>query len=252
MERDAESGLDHTLNRKYSSNLGRWLSPDPKAGNITNPQSLNRYAYVLNNPTNGIDPLGLFCVPGYCPDDADYSFFLEVLYSLLVVEAPVNPDLREIHDRDKPDKVQALIDKGLKQAKALLANPCCANFLKSLMTKLGLKPDLDHLKSTLDKLTIVPAPPLGPNAPWWQTQTTAYVYPIGQNSTVDVVKPGASNLAPTLLHDDFHTISTVLLMFSWPPRRAIQFRRVLLQTKWTRSLPETPARSSRSTATQAN
>ena len=39
--------------------MGRWLSPDPLAGDVSNPQSLNRYAYVLNNPTSLIDPLGL-------------------------------------------------------------------------------------------------------------------------------------------------------------------------------------------------
>jgi RHS repeat-associated protein len=42
---------------------GRWLSPDPVAGSIYNPQSLNRYAYVLNNPVNFIDPLGLDGTP---------------------------------------------------------------------------------------------------------------------------------------------------------------------------------------------
>jgi hypothetical protein len=38
---------------------GHWLSPDPLAGDISNPQSLNRYAYVLDNPTTLTDPLGL-------------------------------------------------------------------------------------------------------------------------------------------------------------------------------------------------
>ncbi len=64
-ERDSESNLDHTLFRKYSSNLGRWMTPDP-AGLATvdpsNPQSWNRYAYVLNNPLSAVDPLGLQCV----------------------------------------------------------------------------------------------------------------------------------------------------------------------------------------------
>ena len=41
--------------------MGRWLTPDPLAGDVMNPQSLNRYAYVLNNPINFIDPLGLQC-----------------------------------------------------------------------------------------------------------------------------------------------------------------------------------------------
>ena len=63
MERDSETGNDHTWFRSYESNLGRWLSPDPLAGDISNPQSLNRYAYVLNNPTNFIDPLGLTANP---------------------------------------------------------------------------------------------------------------------------------------------------------------------------------------------
>jgi RHS repeat-associated protein len=46
--------------RYYIPEKGRWLTPDPLAGHITNPQSLNRYAYVLNNPTRFIDPLGLY------------------------------------------------------------------------------------------------------------------------------------------------------------------------------------------------
>ena len=59
MKFDQESGNYYTLNRYYPSNLARWLSPDPLAGDVTNPQSLNRYAYVLNNPTTLADPLGL-------------------------------------------------------------------------------------------------------------------------------------------------------------------------------------------------
>jgi RHS repeat-associated protein len=48
-----------TPNRIYSGNYGRWLSPDPLGGDVTNPQSLNRYGYVMNNPTSSNDPLGL-------------------------------------------------------------------------------------------------------------------------------------------------------------------------------------------------
>jgi len=59
MKFDQESGDYYTLNRYYPPNLGRWMSPDPVAGSIYNPQSLNRYSYVLNNPCSLIDPLGL-------------------------------------------------------------------------------------------------------------------------------------------------------------------------------------------------
>ncbi len=61
---DTTTGTNPTEYRFYTQNLGRWLSPDPVAGDITNPQSLNLYAYVLNNPTSLIDPLGLaYCEP---------------------------------------------------------------------------------------------------------------------------------------------------------------------------------------------
>jgi RHS repeat-associated protein len=61
-ERDAESNLDHFWFRQYSSTLARWMTPDPAgmaAVDLSNPQSLNRYAYVMNNPVNTVDPLGL-------------------------------------------------------------------------------------------------------------------------------------------------------------------------------------------------
>jgi hypothetical protein len=38
--------------------LGTMLAPDPVLGNLGNPQSLNRYAYVANNPGSLIDPSG--------------------------------------------------------------------------------------------------------------------------------------------------------------------------------------------------
>lgn len=44
---------------------GRWLSPDPAglaAVDQNDPQSWNRYAYVLNNPLNLLDPTGMDCV----------------------------------------------------------------------------------------------------------------------------------------------------------------------------------------------
>lgn len=62
MELDSETNLDHTWFRKYSSQVGRWMHPDPAglaAVNPINPQSWNRYAYVLNNPMALIDPFGL-------------------------------------------------------------------------------------------------------------------------------------------------------------------------------------------------
>jgi RHS repeat-associated protein len=58
-ERDSESSNDYATFRYNIGRLGRFASPDPLAGSVANPQSLNRYAYVLNDPVNFVDPLGL-------------------------------------------------------------------------------------------------------------------------------------------------------------------------------------------------
>ncbi len=60
-ERDEESGLDFAQARYYSSNHGRFTSVDPltASANLKNPQTFNRYSYVLNSPYKFVDPLGL-------------------------------------------------------------------------------------------------------------------------------------------------------------------------------------------------
>ena len=76
-ERDAESGNDYMFARYYNSATGRFLSPDWSAkgddpvpyAKLDNPQTLNLYAYILNNPLSKVDP------DGHCsrPDDPDCS-----------------------------------------------------------------------------------------------------------------------------------------------------------------------------------
>lgn len=56
---ESDLGLYLTPNRFYPPAEGRWLSPDPLGGDVADPQSLNRYAYVTNNPASFNDPLGL-------------------------------------------------------------------------------------------------------------------------------------------------------------------------------------------------
>jgi RHS repeat-associated protein len=67
-ERDAESGNDYFGARYYASSMGRWLSPDWSAkyepvpyAKLDNPQTLNLYSYVLNNPLTHFDPDGHAC-----------------------------------------------------------------------------------------------------------------------------------------------------------------------------------------------
>ena len=50
-----------------TDNWGRFDQPDPYDGSysLANPQSLNRYAYVNNDPVNFVDPTGLLIVPPF-------------------------------------------------------------------------------------------------------------------------------------------------------------------------------------------
>jgi RHS repeat-associated protein len=90
-EHDSESGDDRFPFRYYNEVMGRWLTPDPAglaAVDPTNPQSWNRYAYVLNNPLSNIDPFGLDCVTvnadgststaiGDCDEMANNQFYFD-------------------------------------------------------------------------------------------------------------------------------------------------------------------------------
>jgi RHS repeat-associated protein len=58
-ERDSESGLDYFGARYDASTMGRFMTPDPLGGHLEDPQTLNKYAYVRNNPTTLTDPTGL-------------------------------------------------------------------------------------------------------------------------------------------------------------------------------------------------
>ncbi len=64
-ERDTESGNDYFGARYYASTMGRFLSPDWSAqvepvpySKLDDPQTLNLYAYVTNNPLRSIDTDG--------------------------------------------------------------------------------------------------------------------------------------------------------------------------------------------------
>jgi RHS repeat-associated protein len=60
-EKDVESGLEFAQARYYSATHGRFTSVDPlmASASIKNPQTFNRYSYVLNSPYKYTDPLGL-------------------------------------------------------------------------------------------------------------------------------------------------------------------------------------------------
>ena len=89
-ERDAESGLDFFGARYLSSAQGRWMIPDWSAAptavpysQFSDPQTLNLYAYVRDNPLSKADPDG----------HGDGISFQKVLVFLQHAEAVVSTKL---------------------------------------------------------------------------------------------------------------------------------------------------------------
>jgi RHS repeat-associated protein len=62
-DRSTTTKLDYAVNRTYHAGLGRFTQVDPigmEAVSLSDPQSLNLYAYCGNDPVNYTDPTGLF------------------------------------------------------------------------------------------------------------------------------------------------------------------------------------------------
>ena len=69
-EKDTETDLDYAQARYYSNRQGRFTTVDPTLLSVNgyNPQTWNRYVYVMNNPLAYTDPLGLWAI------DVVYSY----------------------------------------------------------------------------------------------------------------------------------------------------------------------------------
>ncbi|MEW6670775.1 MAG: RHS repeat-associated core domain-containing protein [Thermodesulfobacteriota bacterium] len=78
---DAETGLHYNYHRYYDPMTGRYLTPDPVGLAGMDP---NLYGYVLNNPVNMIDPLGLWVQ------------WLEALYWIIVDNSTPHPGITQI------------------------------------------------------------------------------------------------------------------------------------------------------------
>ena len=65
-EHDDDLGLINMRGRIFDPVIRRFLSPDPHVTNPLSGQSYNRYSYVLNNPTNLIDPTGFDFIGQEC------------------------------------------------------------------------------------------------------------------------------------------------------------------------------------------
>ncbi len=68
-DRSEDTGLDYAVNRTYNSGQSRFTTVDPigmASASIGDPQSLNLFVYVTNNPVDFVDPSGLYVDASSC------------------------------------------------------------------------------------------------------------------------------------------------------------------------------------------
>ncbi|MGH9554487.1 MAG: RHS repeat domain-containing protein [Terriglobales bacterium] len=136
-ERDSESGLDYAMFRYHNSRAGRFTAPDLLAGELAEPQSLNRYPYVVNDPVNLIDPLGLVALPcwfdswnpecwgGGGGEGGGGGWF----FGIILIPIEVEPGGRDNFSPGEP--------KGKPQPDSLISNPEVLRLLYCLWLKSG-------------------------------------------------------------------------------------------------------------------
>jgi RHS repeat-associated protein len=135
-ERDTESGNDYFGARYYSSAMGRFMSPDWSAkeepvpyAKLDDPQSLNLYAYVRNNPLIRVDADGHI--------DWDYlkDKFKQVFYAKASVGAGFGGELK----LTKGAGLKAEVKAGLETKATVKGERTVAKIEGSVGAKVGEK-----------------------------------------------------------------------------------------------------------------
>ena len=140
-ERDGETDLDFAQARMFGSGLGRFTSPDPilSSASLGEPQSWNRYSYVLNNPLVFTDPTGMFiwtkALGGDVEDDDLTQHFTDEANKITDLKKR-NKALKKIHKKviniiNRRNQIRA----GIEAAKGLLTSDKLSESQKSEISR---------------------------------------------------------------------------------------------------------------------
>ncbi len=101
---EAVAGMDliHMGGRIYDPVIGRFVSADPFVPAIFEPQALNRYAYVYNNPLKYTDPTGYKPVTATQHERNEYIFVALSLF-FLEISLPSNTHLYDLLELSRND-----------------------------------------------------------------------------------------------------------------------------------------------------
>jgi RHS repeat-associated protein len=156
-ERDTETNNDDFGARYYSSAFGRWTSPDWSAipapvpyANLTNPQTLNLYAMVSDNPETFAD------LDGHCPEclqDAEKE-----VPEVLEVAEEYSPELKQLDDA--VSEAFAPIDNAITSASSRMGDWIVGGLAAALSTLKG-----DNKPQTNPSASPTASPAASPNVP---------------------------------------------------------------------------------------
>jgi len=162
----AASSTNHAQYREYSNIEGRWLSSDPYDGSydFSNPQSLNRYSYVMNNPLGFVDPSGRVpcngmatitiyiyvtpsrvSVPQQSPDDCpDMDLFrYSQLYNQMLTHAVVNPQQSSVQAELSPVPTPRKGPRSRYESLFCLSDALKENGFQLALDAIGLIPEAE-------------------------------------------------------------------------------------------------------------
>jgi RHS repeat-associated protein len=184
-----ETGLSNFGARNYRPTHARWMSPDSITGHAYDPQSLNKYTYVRNDPVNLVDPDGrsVFSFLGgifgkigssitnwywYEPETSGFSdpYMLPYLIFVANQELAGFPDFfANAMDQNAGGGIGGvfkLSDDKAKQARTIALSGDCKSFLEGLIKRLDGKLSnafsIDQLLKNLSKADFQNVESLGP------------------------------------------------------------------------------------------
>jgi RHS repeat-associated protein len=179
-ERDTESGLDNFGARYFTSNLGRFMTPDWAARPTAvpyavfgDPQSLNLYTYVENAPLNRVDADGHECTGYGLTSAASYACYAATQERGIDANETTAKEAQKAQNQREGsqanlDRRQAIADAAVETKqradlgqKTYGPNQCSA-LVAGCISKAGAQVEFDDLANNGNKDKIEGWRPLGP------------------------------------------------------------------------------------------
>jgi len=148
---DYRTGLQYLRARYYDTGVQRFVQEDDYRGDFTEPQTMNRYAYVHGNPVMGVDP------SGYVTEEE-----LEILLENVIIANSVLEDAEDAYadaeskwraatlDWEAKDRAMDSYELAYNNAKNAYSAREKLNAFKKLRARIQTRQSLSDLKAIRD------------------------------------------------------------------------------------------------------